>query len=723
MTLNSSTLQRLNTALLAQLIRVARVANAASEGIVTAEVQSEDQPLTYCNDGFCELTGYDRHEVLGHNCRFLQCEETDPQTVDAIRDAIEAGESITEVILNETKHGERFWNELSLTPVTDDDGRVIEYIGFQRDVTDRVEAVRNLEARERELRKYKRIIENATDAVFVTDADGRYELVNARFAEFIGRPKSEIQGCTVSDLGEIQSGEFATPDQLYRQSDSILHREHIVTINDDNVTFSTTQVPRNDTGQPGGVIGISHDISEQKKLQRELEQQALYDELTGLPNRTLFRDRLEHAIRRARRGEYYVSVSFIDIDNFKAINDSLGHAAGDAVLQHIGKRLRDTLRHSDTVARLGGDEFMLLLESSTSHLNFEKIGERLCQAIAPPIELNNYEIPVSASIGFAYPDEAQLASDSTGEIREQLVRAADRAMYRSKQQSDTTWAVLSSASSGQSSRRVQREDRIRQGLENDEFVPHFQPIFSLPSQKLVAMEVLARWEHPERGLVSPGEFIPLAEKSSLICDLGEVVLETACQIADHAWPIDTVQPHNTPLYVNLSPRQLKQASRIDRLIEIVERFSPEVPVGFEVTESQLIESEAPISRMHGEGIDIIVDDFGSGYSSFKRLKEIEVDALKLDMSFVQGALTNEADAAIAETVATLGNRLSLPVIGEGVESTRHLQFLIDAGFRAAQGFHLGRPSPIDELFEQLPEGALSRHDSSLMEDTVPERKP
>lgn len=714
-----------NARLADELDRRRRAADAANEGIVTCDAQADDLPIVYCNDGFCRVTGYDREEVLGRNCRFLQCDETSEEALDEIRQAIENAERLTIVLRNQKKNGELFWNELSISPVTDENGEVIEFIGFQRDVSRRVNSERELRRRENDLEKYATIVENATDAVFIVDSEGRFEFVNEQFTHTLGLNKDDIEGLHPDEIDAIEEGQFGSFDRLTPHSDDVDHREHMVTIRGDNHIFSTTQVPiysdttRDDERRK--IIGISRDISEQKELQRELKQQALYDELTGLPNRTLFRDRLRHAISRARRDQFFLSVAFVDIDDFKAINDSLGHAAGDQVLIEVAKRLRATLRSSDTVARLGGDEFMLLLESTGGQIDFDSIGEHIRQALHAPLELEGTDVPISLSIGFAYPKTSRLKQTPVTNIRESLVRAADRAMYRAKQQADTSWTIVNACDSGESSRRVQRENDIRRGLESDEFLPYFQPIFSLPSEKLVAMEVLARWQHPERGLVNPASFIPLAEKSTLICDLGEYILEKACQLAKAAAPLTTDQ-RRVPLYVNLSPRQLDHCAHIDALTEIVDSYSPDISVGFEVTESQLLERAEPLERIRRQGIDIIVDDFGSGYSSFERLKEIEIDALKLDMRFVQGALTNEEDAAIAETVATLGERLNIPVIGEGVESVRHLQFLKDAGFRAAQGFHLGRPRVLDDMLEELPVDEFGRPPTSLVEDTVPETR-
>jgi diguanylate cyclase (GGDEF)-like protein/PAS domain S-box-containing protein len=577
-----------------------------------------------------------------------------------------------------------------------------------------------LQARQEELETYETIVKNTTDAVFITDPDGTYRFVNERFAALMDRPKSEIEGETARHLEPVRQGQFGAPGRVNLEGTQVDHREHEVLLADQNHTFLTTQIPIRTTSGPGGIIGISRDISEQKKLRNELERQALFDELTSLPNRSLFEDRLQQALRRAARGECDLGIGFIDVDNFKKINDRYGHTSGDIVLREVSSRLVETLRSSDTIARHGGDEFMVLLEAD-DELDFESVGERIRQSLEPAIQLDDTTIEVTLSIGFARPEQVE-PTDSTVDhtIIEDLIRAADRAMYSAKDTGNTSWSLYDTDSPGVRFRQAELENRIHEGIARDEFVPFFQPIFSLPSQRVVALEVLARWRRDDLGLVQPSEFVELAEQSQLICDLGEVIADKACR---QVMGIGLTDDHDDDiaLYINLSPKQLELPERVDDLLAVVDSYASHIPIGFEVTESQLLQSYDPLVEFVRLGHDVIVDDFGSGYSSFERIKEMEVDALKLDMNFVQGAITNDADAAIVETVATLGRRLGIPTVGEGVESPRQLQFLKDAGFSAVQGFHLGRPQPLDELVDSLKITQLDEDSTTLVADTVPER--
>lgn len=705
-----------------ELERTRRAVDSASQGIVIADAQADDMPMVYCNDGFCKITGYSREEVLGRNCRFLQCAETSEETIENIRRGLEARTEVSVTILNEKKSGEKFWNALSITPVFGNSGDVIEFIGVQRDATRRVEAQNKLRERQEELEIYETIIENTTDAVFITGRDGDYKFVNQRFANLVGADKEQIVGEQNEDFHRVKSGRFSTPDRLGEETSQIDHREHRVRLDDESHTFLTTQIEVSSEYERPGVIGISRDVSEQKELREKLERHALFDELTDLPNRTLFQDKLRQAIRGARRGEYNIAIAFLDIDEFKEINDTHGHTFGDIVLKNVASRLENVLRASDTIARHGGDEFMVLLKSEDEPVEFNPVGQRIREALDAPIGLEDTELSVTLSIGFARPGQIETSPQDDESFGEQLVQAADRAMYRAKEHGETSWAVYNTDFAEVYPKRAEFEDRIYQGLRQQEFVPYFQPIVSLPNKRLIALEVLARWDKGDQGVFGPGEFIQLAEKSRLICKIGESIARQACEAVSQR-SITKEDGRRVPLYINLSPKQLEFASEIESLLSVVSGYTDNFDIGFEVTETQLLQSFDPLREIAARGIDIVVDDFGTGYSSFERIKELTIDALKLDMRFIHGAITDHADAAIVETVGTLGRRLSLPTIGEGVESPRQSQFLADAGFSAAQGYFFARPQPLEELIQTLEHAGfgLNLPGSSLAGDTIPER--
>ena len=693
-----------------ELETIRRAIDSADEGVFISDARREDMPMIYCNEGFAEMTGYPVQDVLGKNYRFLQCEETDPDTVADIRGALEAEEPITTQILNETKEGERFWSDLSITPIRDDAGRLRYFVGFQRDVTQRVEIEMRLRERQRELERYETIIESSPHAIAFRGLDDRYHLVNQQFADLMGQDRDQLEGLEVREAHKRarQRGVDRTPLET-PEGDASVEVEEAIEVDGEPRTLLTVQVPYfGEDDERIGTIQISRNVTERKRMREQLAHDARHDQLTGLPNRSLFAEQLEHLFERASSRERVV-IALIDLDNFKVINDSFGHFIGDVLLKRIASRLEQTMRSDDLVARFGGDEFVLLLESDAeSDRGLDSIGGLLEQCFRTPFELSGDEVTMSASIGFAHVTHEALEQWDFDDAREALTRAADRAMYAAKARPATGWESFDATTHGERSERIQRENRIREGLERDEFIPHYQPIYNLSDGGVMAVEVLARWDRPERGIVPPKDFIPLASKSDLLCQLGRAVFETACrqfQARASSLPDDFV----SELYVNLSPRQLRNSECLKRFCDIADEAAHHIEISFEVTESQLLEHLEPIVELRKSARSIVLDDFGTGCSSMKRLKAMPVDVVKLDMEFVQGATINEFDAVIVEKIGELGQRVDLNVVGEGVEEAEQLDFLEEAGFTAAQGFHLARPQPLDDLLDS-PSGAREAED-------------
>lgn len=681
-----------------RLTLIQRAVDAAEEGVVVADAQAPDMPLIFVNEGFVELTGYAYEEVYGENCRFLQCEETDEAKIDEIREAIAEEEPVTVEVINERRDGKKFWNELSISPVHDDDGELTHYLGFQRDVTRRVMVERQLREQRRRLERYGTVVENTTDAVVIKDLEGCYELVNEAFQELVGRAESDIIGRTAREVfGEETGGAIRQREQEIVEAGRVRTYEETIASEEGEKTFLTTSIPIREAGEVAGVVGISRDITERKRMEEHLEQLALYDQLTELPNRTLFADRLEQAVERAERRGTPFAVGFLDLDDFKAVNDSFGHAFGDALMRKVARRLEASVRSEDTVARIGGDEFVMLIEAVDQRDVLDLLGGRLRDQFEPPFEVRGEEVHLSASIGFAYPDDEQWESGEFDYEIEALTRTADQAMYEGKSVGGTTWRVFSPSEKDGRSQRIQRANRIRQGIEDGEFVAHFQPICQLAGESLLGFEVLARWERPDEGLVPPVEFIPLAEQSNLICELGEEIVRQAGR-AFREGNEGMGGDENLKLFVNLSTRQLEHSRAVERLIATVGEEVPEdLEVCFEVTETGLLEYRADVAKLRDQGFEVLVDDFGTGYSSLSRIKEMPVDGLKLDMEFVHGIGEQEADRAIAETVVQLGKLLDLPVIAEGIETPEQFEALVEMGCEAGQGFYLAKPKAYERL--------------------------
>jgi diguanylate cyclase (GGDEF)-like protein len=433
-------------------------------------------------------------------------------------------------------------------------------------------------------------------------------------------------------------------------------------------------------------------LAMQETLAREeLAHRAFHDELTGLPNRNLFTDRLHMAIEDAKRHKRHCAVLYCDLDQFKVINDSLGHEAGDKTLVTTARRLRDALRKQDTVARLGGDEFAVLLTGIENARHAGRLARKLLATIGEPMNLAGKKHSLTGSIGVAvYPDD--------GTTEEALLKHADTAMYQSKIHGRNTYRLFTEAMNAAAKERLIIEQGLRTGLMEDQFAVFYQPIVALDSGYAAGYEALVRWQDPQRGYISPQSFIEVAEQTGLIIPIGRWVLETACRwIAGHP----SVGEALPTLSVNVSPRQLKEPGMVDHVIGVLEQMEIEPgQLQLEIPESAVLDMDdclATMQNLRALGLKIAIDDFGTSYSALGRLQELPVDAIKIDRSFVQGIESNSVSEAIVESVVNMANAMGLTVIAEGVESRSELAVISDAGCHAAQGYYFCKPLSAENL--------------------------
>jgi len=442
-----------------------------------------------------------------------------------------------------------------------------------------------------------------------------------------------------------------------------------------------------------GLVVTARDITERKSFEEQLTQQAFYDALTGLPNRVLFRDRLNQALARAGRNVASVGLLFLDIDNFKQINDSLGHEVGDAFLSEVAGRLRACVREEHTISRLGGDEFVILLERLHGDAEATVVADRVAQQFLRPFELRGREFNITTSIGIALGTAGPEAADG-------LLRDADVAMYRAKSAGKAQHATFDATMKADIITRLDLETDLRHALEQNELRVHYQPIVAMEGGTVTEVEALVRWQHPTRGLVYPAEFIPVAEETGLIVPLGQWVLEEACrQIAE--W--QKRYPKNPPLMVsvNLSPRQFQQPTLIGVVAHaLLASGLPATSLKLEITEGVLMrDTEATIAtlwKLKELGIKLAIDDFGTGYSSLAYLKRLPFDVLKIDRSFVSGVGTSDEDTAIVQAVIAMAKSLRLAVTAEGVETAEQAVLLRSWDCHLGQGYFFARPlTPTD----------------------------
>ena len=437
-----------------------------------------------------------------------------------------------------------------------------------------------------------------------------------------------------------------------------------------------------------GIVVTVRDITERKAFEQQLTQQAFYDPLTGLPNRVLFQDRLEQALVRAGRRKDAVGLLFLDLDKFKLVNDSLGHQAGDKLLVEAAARLRACIRAQDTVARLSGDEFVVVLELLAGEEDALTVAKAIAHQFSCPFVLGGREIVVTASIGIAVSDVGREHADS-------LVRDADVALYRAKSDGRGRHVLFDPSMHTDSLARLELENDLRHALDHHELRVHYQPIVTMASGDFIEVEALVRWQHPTRGLVSPEEFIPIAEETGLIIPLGMWVLEEACrQIV--AWHEQFPAKPPLTLSVNLSPRQFQQPSLVADVAEAL-RMSG-LPAGrlrLEITEGVIMrDAEATIQtlwELKDLGLQLAIDDFGTGYSSLSYLKRLPLDVLKIDRSFVSGIGQSQEDTAIVHAIMALAKSLNLKVTGEGIETAEQAALLGQWGCDRGQGYLFSRP--------------------------------
>ena len=445
-------------------------------------------------------------------------------------------------------------------------------------------------------------------------------------------------------------------------------------------------------------VSLSLEVEKRKQIEKALEHQAYHDELTNLPNRNLFMDRLEQAIKLAHRNQTMIAVMFLDLDNFKEINDSFGHAVGDQVLTIIAKKLQSCLRETDTLSRLGGDEYCLIIDSFQQLEQINNVAVKLFNEMQKPMVFSNHELYVTSSIGISiYPQD--------GETPDTLLRNADAAMYKAKEEGRNSFHFYTEDMTERAFERVVMESNLRRALDQDEFVIYYQPQYDARDQSLIGMEALIRWQHPEMGLVSPAKFIPLAEETGLIVQIDRWVFKTALQQFSH-WYKQGYKPGR--LALNLAMKQLHQNDLLDFINDVLNQTECKTQwLALEVTESHVMnrpeQAIAVLQKISELGIEIAVDDFGTGYSSLAYLKRLPVNKLKIDQSFVRDVPGDDEDVAIVCAVIALAKSMGLGVIAEGVEQKIQKDFLLQQGCYLIQGYLYGKPMTAEDIEQRLQE--------------------
>ena len=605
--------------------------------------------------------------------------------------------------------GKSLWLETHAVPLYDDSGQINRLLGVTHDVTRRLQMEQEIQEKSDFL---QRVIDNISDAVIVVGTDYQIQLMNKTVRKNLTAAKVDIT--TIKSYFDLPyCSESSAPQGHNCPITEVIETKApastVIKYTDNGTTGHKTRAeikaaPLLDaSGKLTGVIEVTRDITEHLELLDEVQRQkddleymAHHDPLTQLPNRMLFLDRLEQAIHKAHRAASMVAVLFVDLDRFKEINDSLGHAFGDSVLKEVSQRFHNTIREDDTIARLGGDEFTFISEGLNKPQNAAVLAQKLIACLKQPFTIESHQFFLTASVGISlYPQD--------GISAETLLRNADAAMYRAKEEGKNTFQYYTNDMTEQAFERLLLESGLRMALLNKELILHYQPQIDLDSGKLIGVEALVRWDHPELGLIMPDNFIPLAEDTGLVVRVGEQALTMACEQMVE-WRQMGLDPGRVA--INLSVKQVTSNKLLKTLENVMAKTCCEPNwLELEVTEGVLTKDpEQTISilqNVRDMGIELAVDDFGTGYSSLAYLKRFPINRLKIDRSFIHDIPEDADDREITRAIISLGKSLNLSVLAEGVENEQQKAYLISEGCHEMQGHLFSKPMPADEVTDFL----------------------
>lgn len=662
-----------------QQMVLSQIVEQSSVSIETTDVNGV---ITYVNQHFIDGTGFGSSEVVGKKPSILKSGFHNTTLYDDLWATITAGKHWVGEFYNKRKNGETFWERANIYPLRNTRNEISSYVAIKEDIT-------QLKEDEKKLRLASTVFQTATEAVMISDANNLIIAVNQAFTLITGYQESEVLGKNPIllssghhdvDFYKEMNHELTTTGKWQgeicnRRKNGEVYYEWL------SITALKSQI-----GELESYVSLFSDITKRKKAEDKIYHQANYDSLTGLANRNLFIDRFEQSIAVAKRENKSVALLFIDLDGFKNVNDTFGHSKGDLLLKYAAQRIESAVRTSDSVARLSGDEFAVMLCGDNDVYSNEKVAVKILAELATPFQLVEKEAYVSASIGIAiFPDDGHLSED--------LLANADSAMYKAKEKGKNNVQFFTKEMDSKAQQRRSLEVELRKSIKNNELVLHYQPIHDLKTGKIVSAEALIRWLHPERGLISPIEFIPLAEDIGFIVDIGDWVLVQACNQAKMWHDQFEFAPK---ISVNISSAQLHRPDFFDKLKHTLKqsKLPPEL-LTIEMTESLLIEEDIhtldKLQKIRDFGIDLSIDDFGTGYSSLSYLKRFPINILKIDRAFIKDITTNREDEALTCAILSIAESLNLKVVAEGVEEKAQCDMLAKHNCQFVQGYFFSKP--------------------------------
>lgn len=658
-------------------------------------ISAETLKYLYVNQGACDALGYNESELLKMHVKNINPKLTDKEILK-IRSFLEHQDYILNRTLHKRQDSSTYYVQSYLHKITYQNAPA--YVLFDTDVSEIIQL-------ELQYKKQAKVLEYIHDSVISTDKNGLITNWNKGSTTLFEYSEEEIVGKSIAEIYDTDNK--YTFEELFiilNTQGNLDIEAYMLKQNSPRIICDLSlSVSRDENDSVDGYIGYIQDITAQKKTEELLKQQtellqkqAHYDILTGLPNRALFKDRLSQAIISSKRNNAKFALFFIDLDQFKQINDSLGHHIGDEVLIQAAKRLNSVIREEDTLARLGGDEFTIILKDLQSMQSTSMVAKKIVDIMKEPIQIRTHNLYVTASIGISiYPQNA--TSDDN------LIKFADVAMYKAKDAGRNNFQFYSADMTSQAFEGIVLESSLRLAIKEEQFLVYYQPQYDTKTDKIIGMEALVRWNHPTMGLIPPLNFIPLAEETGLIIEIDRLVMSIAMKQFS-LWYKQGFNPG--VLSLNLAMKQLNEENFLTILLDTMKTIAFKTEwLELEVTEGQVMKnpesSILKLNQIHDLGIEIAIDDFGTGYSSLSYLKKLPLDKIKIDCAFIKDIPEDEDDMAITKAIIALGKSLNLKLIAEGVETQEQKNFLMQNGCELVQGYLYSPPLPAEEIQKVL----------------------
>lgn len=652
-------------------------------------ITDADRNIQYTNDSFEVHTGYTRDEVLGKNPNILKSDLLDDQFYKELNETLDRGEKWQGEFINRRKDGLLLYEKASIVPIIVDD-ELVQYLAIKLDITEYIKT-------QQKLQQSAVVYEMIGDGIIITDAQQNILSANPAFIQMFGYREDELIGEQPLIVRSSKQDKL-----FYKKMWSALELKNKWSGKIHNLTKSgkilpvwlTITVVRNRENQIENFIAIYTNLEEIIEMEEKADFLAYHDELTQLPNRSQVDRELNDILELAKTDSSMIAILFIDLDRFKVINDTLGHDIGDGMLIELSKRLKNIMGENDTVARFGGDEFIVIMNALNDKKSVNIMANRILSTIRKPIDVKNYHLTTTGSIGIAlYPED--------GLEKSMLIKHADSAMYHAKEMGKDNYRFYTVQLSSDVQTRLDLEQELLYALEKDELSLCYQPQYDLMSKKICGAEALLRWNSPILGKVSPEKFIPIAEETGIIISIGYYILEEASKAYLH-WVEEGVAPDW--IAINLSTVQFRQENMLEKFKYIVDKvgISPQ-NIEFEITERCMMEYTEEnlniIDEFQNMGCQISIDDFGTGYSSMSYLKSLALDKIKIDKSFIDDLPTSSNDVEVSMAILTLSHSLGYKVIAEGIENIEQEDFLVDRGCDYGQGYYFSKPLSSDEFIK------------------------